>query len=48
MLTSVGSRRGQVVDYYARKGMVNDLKADQSAKEVAADIRTALKDTSRS
>ncbi len=38
----------QVVDYYAKKGTVNDVKADGSAGDVAADIRTALKDTSRS
>ena len=45
---SLPSAEGQVVDYYAKKGRVNDVKADGNASDVAADIRTALKDSSRS
>lgn len=38
----------QVIDYYTKKGAVNELHADRAADEVAAEIRTALKEGARS
>jgi len=37
-----------VIEYYTKKGSVNQLHADRAAEEVAAEIRTALKEGARS